>query len=370
MTLQEYCAQFSNLTRAPGTLWTDLTRKCAPHKPLLLLAVMDMVARSAVRSKFVSIMEELVELNELFTDYWRSVVPVTHTSSIAFPFSRLHTEPFWKLVPKPGEDITRPTLESITTVTQLRRVAIGAEMDEDLYLHMSGAASRAALQQALLRSCFSEEGGRTLSGLLGIHAEAFTYSRELEAVAHSFPAGEAPRLEQYQRVARDQGFRRSVVFTYNHRCALCGLRIVTPEGHTAVDAAHIVPWSQTKNDDIRNGMALCKLCHWSFDKWLIGVSDAYTVIVSRQLMQEHNMAGRAGPTNLDSSISVISARMGDGIARMDGEDDGKKAEKESCRGVQGAGRTGGIAGRQDVGRARRALRGAPAPGNGMEEAAA
>ncbi len=139
-----------------------------------------------------------------------------------------------------------------------------------------------------------KEGSRTLSGLLGIHAEAFTYSRELEAVADSFPAGEAPRLEQYQRVARDQGFRRSVVFTYNHRCALCGLRIVTPEGHTAVDAAHIVPWSQTRNDDIRNGMALCKLCHWSFDKWLIGVSDAYTVIVSRQLMQEHNMAGFLG----------------------------------------------------------------------------
>lgn len=50
---------------------------------------------------------------------------------------------------------------------------------------------------------------------------------------------------------------------------------------------------------------------------------------------------RSGPKNLDSPVSVISARMGDGIAREDGDDDGKKAEKESRRGVQGTGGTGG-----------------------------
>ncbi len=291
MTLQEYCAQFSNLTRAPGAVWTDLTRKRAPHKPLLLLAVMDMVARGVLRSKFISIMEELVELNELFSDYWRSVVPITQTSSIAFPYSRLNTEPFWRLIPQPGMEINRPTINSISTVTQLRAVALGAEMDEDLFLHMSSTAGRAALQQALLRSCFSEKGRRALSEQLGIHAEAFTYSRELEEVAHNSSAREAPPTEQYRRAARDQGFRRAIVSTYDHRCALCTTRIVTPEGYTVVDAAHIVPWSETRNDAIQNGMALCKLCHWTFNQWLIGVSDSYTVIVSRQLRQKHNTAG-------------------------------------------------------------------------------
>jgi len=60
--------------------------------------------RGVLGSRFISITGELVELNELFTDYWRSIVPVARTSSIAFPFSRLHTEPFWKLVPLPGRD--------------------------------------------------------------------------------------------------------------------------------------------------------------------------------------------------------------------------------------------------------------------------
>ena len=95
----------------------------------------------------------------------------------------------------------------------------------------------------------------------------------------------------YKSAVRDQAFRRIVVTTYDHRCALCGVRIVTPEGHTVVDAAHIVRWSKTQNDDIRNGMALCKLCHWAFDEGMMGVSDNYNVITSRQIGLDPNVPG-------------------------------------------------------------------------------
>ena len=64
MTLDHYCTLFSKLTRSPGKTWSDATRRRAPHKPLLLLAVMDMVARGAITSRFISIEGELVELNE------------------------------------------------------------------------------------------------------------------------------------------------------------------------------------------------------------------------------------------------------------------------------------------------------------------
>lgn len=290
MTLDHYCALFSSLTRAPGPVWTPATRSRAPHKPLLLLAVMDLVARGVITSRYISITGELVELNELFTDYWRSIVPVTQTSSIGFPFSRLHTEKFWKLVPLPGQEITRPIINSITSVAQLRKVALGAEIDEELYVHMASAAERKALGAALLRSCFSETGQKALREQSGIHGEAFQYSRVLEEAAHAQKAGEAIFPEKYKVAARDQGFRRAIVFNYDHRCAFCSTRIVTSEGHTAVDAAHIEPWSVNQNDDIRNGMALCKLCHWSFDEGLMGVSGAYAVIISKHMGQTHNTA--------------------------------------------------------------------------------
>jgi putative restriction endonuclease len=291
MTLEHYCALFSNLTRAPGRMWGDGTRKRAPHKPLLLLAVMDLVARRVLSSRFIAVTGELVELNELFTDYWRSIVPVTQTSSIAFPFSRLHTEPFWKLVPLPEHEITRPIINSISSVSQLRNVALGAEIDEALFVHMSGAGGRKALAAALLRSCFSESGQRAVREQAGVHGQAFQYSCALEEAAHSQTAAEPVFPEEYKVAARDQGFRRAIVFNYDHRCAFCGTRIVTSEGHTVVDAAHIVPWSVSQNDDIRNGMALCKLCHWGFDEGVMGVSDAYAVIISKQVSQTHNTAG-------------------------------------------------------------------------------
>jgi hypothetical protein len=57
---------------------------------------------------------------------------------------------------------------------------------------------------------------------------------------------------------------------------------------------------------------------------------------------------RSGSRNSDNPIRVISARKGDAIARMDGEEDGKKAEKESFGGIQGKSGVGGDSGRQDA----------------------
>ena len=252
---------------------------------------MDLVARGVITSKFISITGELVELNELFTDYWRSIVPVTQTSSIAFPFSRLDTEPFWKLAPLPGKEITRPIIDSINTVTQLRNHALGAEIDEELFVLIATADGRDALAAALFRSCFSAQGQQALLEQSKTHSEAYQYSLTLEKIAQAPIAAQSIAADEYKPAARDQGFRRAIVLHYDHRCALCGTRIVTSEGHTVVDAAHIMPWSESHNDDIRNGMALCKLCHWAFDEWLMGVSDAYRVLIATQVSFDHNAAG-------------------------------------------------------------------------------
>lgn len=289
--LAEYIRQFSHLRRAPNAVFTEASKKRAPHKPILLLAVLDLVARDVITAPFIDVTGDLVELNELFNLYWRRIIPLGQTSSIAFPFPRLHNEPFWKLVPVPGREISPATINNITSVSQLRTVALGARMDEDLFRCMQEPASRNALREALFQSCFSEEARGALEEQASINAEAYSYSRELEEKAHLPLVKETLAAEAYKPAARDQGFRRIVVTTYDHRCALCGVRIITPEGHTVVDAAHIVPWSKSKNDDIRNGMALCKLCHWAFDGGMMGVSEEYNVITSRQIGANPNVPG-------------------------------------------------------------------------------
>lgn len=289
--IADYIKQFASLTRAPGAMWSEATKRKAPHKPILLLTVLDLVARGVITSPFIDVTGDLVELNELFNLYWRRIIPLEKTSSIAFPFSRLHNEPFWELVPQPEKEITPATINNISSVSQLRILALGARMDANLFYHIQQPEGRNALRETLLRACFSEEAQAALKEQAGINAQAYNYSLELEHKAHLPLVRETLEADNYKPAVRDQGFRRIVVITYDHRCALCGVRIITPEGHTVVDAAHIIPWSRSKNDDIRNGMALCKLCHWAFDEGMMGVSDSYNVITSRQIAANPNVPG-------------------------------------------------------------------------------
>ncbi|MGK2905849.1 MAG: HNH endonuclease [Desulfuromonadales bacterium] len=281
---------FASLNRAPGSLWTGATLIRAPHKPILLLAVIDLVSRGVFDTPVLSVTSDLVEANELFNGYWRRVAPLGHNSSIAFPFSRLHNEPFWKLLSASGEPVDVGRL-NITNVTQLRQHAVGAQLDEELFRMMQAPESREALRNTLLQAHFSPEAQAALAEQIAINDDAYYYSQTLYEKAHQPLVQEVLEADQYKPVVRDQAFRRVVVAAYDHRCSLCGLRIITPEGHTAVDAAHIVPWSKSQNDDIRNGMALCKLCHWAFDRGMVGVSRDYNVITSRQIGVDPNVPG-------------------------------------------------------------------------------
>jgi putative restriction endonuclease len=134
--LADYIKQFASSNRAPGATWTEDTKRKAPHKPLLLLAVLDLVHRGVITSPFIDVTDDLVELNELFNLYWRRIIPLGQSSSIAFPFSRLDREPFWELVPQPGKTITPAIINNTSSVTYLRKYALGARMDEGLFCIM------------------------------------------------------------------------------------------------------------------------------------------------------------------------------------------------------------------------------------------
>lgn len=69
MNLTASLKLFSSLSRAPGATWTEATKRKAPHKPLLLLAVLDLVQRGVITTPFIAVTADLVELNELFNLY-------------------------------------------------------------------------------------------------------------------------------------------------------------------------------------------------------------------------------------------------------------------------------------------------------------
>jgi putative restriction endonuclease len=154
---------------------------------------------------------------------------------------------------------------------------------------MCNEGQRELLRAALIETYFEPALQTKLAAQGVINQQAFRYGQELLRRVKAEKRIEETAEPAYAAPARDQGFRRVVTQIYDHRCALCGIRMRTPEGHTVVDAAHIIPFSESRNDDPRNGMALCRLCHWAFDEGLLGVNVEYVVRVSPRLRAERNV---------------------------------------------------------------------------------
>lgn len=91
------------------------------------------------------------------------------------------------------------------------------------------------------------------------------------------------RVTQEARL-RSRGFRHAIIEAYNFSCAVCGLKILSPNAlQWEVEAAHIVPRSSNGKDDILNGMALCRLHHWTFDVGWFTLDENFKVLASRRI---------------------------------------------------------------------------------------
>ncbi len=95
-----------------------------------------------------------------------------------------------------------------------------------------------------------------------------------------------------KQAGREARFRLAVMGAYGYACALTGCRLTTITSGSVVDAAHIHEFSDSRNNDIRNGLALCKNAHWSFDNGLWTVSDDYRIVVAIGKFAEDNPDGR------------------------------------------------------------------------------
>ena len=299
--VDNFIKRFAKLrTDTSPARWSSTTRHRAPHKPLLLLAVMDLFAEGSITANLI---ELTPDLGELFTLYWARVMPPDQRGKLALPFFHLKSDGFWHLVPRPDKEAILAASRQIRSTNQLRETVLGARLDEELYEFLRAKENRDLLRAMLIETYFAPELQPALVEQGTINLASFRYSQKLLEQARKRQVKESPLDgDAYQSAIRDQGFRRAVVTAYDHRCALCGIRMLTPDGHTAVDAAHIIPWSISHNDDPCNGMAFCRLCHWTFDEGLLSVSSRYVVITSPQLATGHNVPGHL--VTLDSRVII------------------------------------------------------------------
>jgi putative restriction endonuclease len=155
--LEEYLQIFSKLRIDKGRdRYPEITYHGAPHKPLLFLSIIDLIAQGRITEDLI---EPSYELVDTFNTYWASIMPPGLTTSMAYPFSRLKTDGFWQRIPKPGYD---PDVEyNVKSMARIREMYVGAKIEEELFGYLCKPETRERLRAVLINTYFEVWGRAT-----------------------------------------------------------------------------------------------------------------------------------------------------------------------------------------------------------------
>jgi len=216
-----------------------------PHKPLLLLAALDLIDEGLATPDRIPWCQAL---RDRFTARFLFVKKHNDQDTPENPFFRLQTQGFWEAWIE--EDSRCLRLQTNPLVNQIGRVF--AKFTRGFEFAVRTPHDRQHLREALLSRYFP-------------HLLSFNPLSTIPDPPSAAAAEEAPEY------GRSPAFRRLVLEIYDHQCAACGLRIKLPAGNDVsfIDAAHLLPWDRFHNDHPTNGLALCKNHHWAMDHEII-----------------------------------------------------------------------------------------------------
>ncbi|MBI3141973.1 MAG: HNH endonuclease [Bacteroidetes bacterium] len=279
-SLAKYLARFKNLS-------VDHSKGSAPHKPVLLLSVLQAIAKGLIAKNIIYITPELVAL---FKTNWNLLVTTNHDCRFALPFYHLISDKFWKLIPNSGYENILSLKSAMRSFSNLNAAIAYAILDDELFLLMNDLETNQLFQQHILDEYFPNSKTNYHNPNDG-HSKYFD---ELKANMLNQPAeiyrAETKRLlglkNEEEVFIRGSIFKREVPKIYNNTCCISGMRIDSTLPVTMVDACHIVPFSVSYDDTVTNGIALCPNLHRAFDRGLIAIGDNYKVVVSNTFMEE------------------------------------------------------------------------------------
>ena len=252
----------------------------APHQPVLLLSIIELIEQGQISENKIIPSPELVET---FVKYWTKIT--NRKPKLELPFFHMKSRPFWHHQPNPGYETALSVVTQIKTFTRLREIIAYGYFDETLYVLLTNTETREIIRQTVIETYLSDFKEEIYS-LISEEKQIGEYSEKiLQQVDHAFMTDKPFSPFKAKKRTRKAGFRRAIMRIYEYTCVVCELQILTLDGESVTEAAHIIPFKKSGNDDVRNGVSLCQLHHWGFDRGLISFSDVYKVIVS-DLMSE------------------------------------------------------------------------------------
>ena len=255
-----------------GVIGSGSERHERPHKPILLLAVIDLISQGIATPERIPWSQDL---RSQFALYFELVRGSNDQCTPENPFFYLRQEKWWLPFRREANGVI--PLETTPTVGQAIADVVFSKITDPIANWLITPADRLCLREALVARYFPQA-----RDVLSHHFK--------EGLVQEIPhTVESDAHDNVVRPGRSAGFRRKILEIYDCQCAACGLRIKLPEidDLTFVDAAHLIPFEVDQNDHPTNGIALCKNHHWAMDRFLIapsptGVWKVSTILISRR----------------------------------------------------------------------------------------
>lgn len=265
----------------------------APHKPIMLLAILESFDEREIDNNWIGINEALLIR---FYDLWNLLVKTKNAPNFSLTFFHLGNERrgLWNLISIPGKSNITTHKFYYKSIKVLKETFLGAQLSDEFYIAIKSKENRDTLKHALLNTYFPKSSARQRD-------TALRYSKKIEKQilfdAKENYAGnkiwhkheETIESKEEEIIVRNYIFRKAVLETYNNQCAISGLKIESSDEELLVDACHIVPFIHTSDDSIRNGIALSPTLHRAFDNGLIAIDDNYKILVPHKL-KDYNPA--------------------------------------------------------------------------------
>ena len=161
--MQTYIEHFMRLRSEvrPGR-WPAITRGRAPHKPLLLLAVIDCIASGAIDENLFAIDDALFAV---FGRLWLAIMETPATrANISVPAYHLqHDGGFWQLVPRSNIEQLHEDVKRATSFPLLNQLVMGVRLDNDLFGLLLDQEARSRLRHLIVETYFTPEAWERLA---------------------------------------------------------------------------------------------------------------------------------------------------------------------------------------------------------------
>lgn len=263
-------------------LGVSLSAGIAPNKPVLLLAVIELIHRGDIQHNQIHLSPELIAT---FLKLWGDL-EINRKPDIGMPFFHLKSDGFWHFKAKPGFEFVEDSKSQVKvrSLCALRQTVDYAYLDTELLALLQHPESRSRLSLTLINAWFADKTEQ-IERSLQFNAFESLQNELFSTGGRVYESLEIDSEDEQQSIVRDGAFRRIVTSVYDHRCAFCGLQVLN-NLENIVDGAHIKPFAKFYDDRIDNGLSLCKNHHWAFDRFWFTLDDDCTIIVADTLRED------------------------------------------------------------------------------------